>query len=174
MLFRDKMHLDRPFGNGFKYLVYHFGTILYGSFIMALFEVIKNIMKYLQQKRDISIFNRIMVEIILCLISCCQAVWDMVSSNAYYVTAMFGFAFCDALRFGQELTDLGVTSVFYVVGNVVVMVGSVFVGVFTAGITKEIVDPVHSTAVTYLIIVLTSFCVSAMVLTAYSVRVINR
>lgn len=44
----------------------------------------------------------------------CNGFWEFPSSNAYYLTGMFGMPFCDALTFNQDLKkDAPMSTLFY-------------------------------------------------------------
>lgn len=168
-LSRNKKQLDRPLGKGVRNLFYHFGTILFGSFIMAVIELIQSIINAAKNKSQ-STGLRVCAMVLLCLISCCKTYWDMLSGNAYYICALFGLSFCESIKLGQELTNLGVTSLFYVIGRAVVFVGVACVTLLTFFITRELVDPIATCAwVTYLIICGVAVAISAMILSLYSV-----
>lgn len=157
--------------DGVKFLVsYHFGTILFGSFVMALIQFIKWTLNYLRKmKSENNIMNAI-ATLAICLISCCQSLWDILSTNAYYVTAMFGLPFCSSLKLGHDLTNLGVTTIFYIVGSIMVVVGVFVVTVCTTLITDMIVEPLANRLLTYAIIAFVSCLISSIIMTVYSVR----
>lgn len=170
-IFSDKKNLNRPVRDGLKYLIsYHFGTVLFGSFVMALIQLIKYSLNYLRKmKSENNIMNAIAL-FAICLISCCQSLWDMLSTHAYYITALFGLPFCASLKLGQDLTNLGVTTIFYVVGSIMVGVGVFVVTVCTTLITDMILEPLDSKIIMYAIIILVSFLISSIIMAVYSVR----
>lgn len=150
--------------------------MLFGSFIMAVIHFIKIILEYLRQmKSDNGIMNCLAL-IAICIINCCQAFWDMLSTNAYYIIAMFGLPFCQALSLGMELTSLGVTTLFYVVGNMMVNVGVFLVTISATIVTFAISDygleDDEKRRVGYLIVVIIAFMISSVIMTVYSVSII--
>lgn len=148
------------------------GTMLLGSFVMAVIHFIKVILEYIRSMKSDNTLLNILAAIAMCIISCCQAFWDMLSTNAYYLVGMFGIPFCDALNLGLELTSLGVTTLFYVVGNIMVNVGVFLVTVGSTAITLWIVDfdlDAKDSALQLLLAVLMSLMISSIIMTVYSV-----
>lgn len=137
---------------------------------MALIQLIKYFLNYLRKMKSENNIMNAFATLAICLISCCQALWDMLSSNAYYITALFGLPFCASLQLGQDLTNLGVTTIFYVVGSFMVGVGVFVVTVCTILVTDLIVEPLENKLLTYLVIGTVSFLISSIIMTVYTVR----
>lgn len=95
---------------------YHLGSIAFGSFLIALVQLIRIIFEYYKSKIEKLNKNNPAVKIILCVSSCCLACLErfikFISKNAYIQIAITGKNFCaaawnafililkNALRFG--------------------------------------------------------------------------
>lgn len=93
---------------------YHLGTVAFGSFIVAVVEFIRYLMKYFEKQAEAQ-KNRVMVlllKILQCCIWCFEKCIKFLNKNAYIQTALMGTNFCvsakkafflilrNALRFG--------------------------------------------------------------------------
>lgn len=170
----DKKALNHPFTNAYKTLIrYHSGSMIFGSFIMALIHFVRMFLEYLKRKRgDNGGCLRCIACIALCLIECCKTIWDMLSTNAYYLVAMFGLTFCSALQMGMELTSLGVTTLFYAIGNIMVNISIILVVAGSTFGTLAILDyniVDKQRLIVCAILVLISTIISVLALSVYSV-----
>lgn len=146
--------------------------MLLGSFVMAVIHFVRMLLEYLRQMKSQNGIMNCLALIAICIIDCCKSFWDMLSTNAYYLIAMFGLNFCSALNLGMELTSLGVTSLFYMVGNIMVNVGITLVVVGSTLCTMWIVNnDIEEDKVwqAYLILILIGLLISSVILTVYSV-----
>lgn len=175
--FSDKKSLDKPILEATRSLFrYHTGSMLFGSFVMAVIHFFKILLEYIRNMKSQNFFLNCMAMIAICLIECCKTFWDLLSTNAYYLVAMFGLSFCSALNLGTELTNLGITSLFYVIGNMMVNVGIVVVVVASSAITISAFDydiPEENMWQAYLLMILIGLSISSVILTVYSVSVGN-
>jgi len=75
---------------------YHVGTVAFGSFIVALVEFIRYLMKYFE-KQAAAQKNRVMVLVLKCLqccIWCFEKCIKFLNKNAYIQTSLMGTNFC--------------------------------------------------------------------------------
>ena len=114
--------------------------MLFGSFVLAVLHFFRLIVDYLRDSRDQNGWTACLFMIVTCLIECCKAIWDMLSANGYYLVALYGLDFCSSLRLGMELTNLGVTSLFYVMGSLLVNVAVTLVMVFSTLISVTVLN----------------------------------
>lgn len=118
---------------------YHLGTVAVGSFIIAVIQFIRYLMKYFEKQAEAQ-KNRVMVlvlKIVQCCIWCFEKCVKFLNKNAYIQTALMGTSFCTSakkafhlilrniLRFGTLAVLGGVISF---IGFVCITVGTVFVG----------------------------------------------
>lgn len=100
-------------------LKYHLGTMCFGSFIMSALWVVKELILYLRRFRKSYPVVRYIGVVAGWFLFCLGALWEIVSANAYYVTALYGFAFCTATRRGIQLTTMAERMLIGLVGNTV-------------------------------------------------------
>lgn len=169
----DKKRLDKPFSKGLFYLFrYHFGSMLFGSFVMALIHFVRMMLEYMRQMKSQNGIMNCLAFIAICIIDCCKTFWEMLSTNAYYLVAMFGVSFCSAMSLGLELTSLGLTTLFYAVGNIMVNVGIIIVVATSTGVTLWIYDfdiNPDDQYIVYLLLIGVGIIISSVILTVYSV-----
>lgn len=172
--FSDKKNLDQPIKKGLTSLFrYHLGSMLLGSFVMAVIHFVRLLLEYLRQLKSQNSCLNCIAFIAICLIDCCRQFWDMLSQNAYYLIAMFGLPFCSALSLSMELTSLGLTALFYIVGNIMVNIGVALVMVGSTLLTLWVVDyniEEDKMWTAYIVCGLVAMVISAVILTVYSVK----
>lgn len=118
---------------------YHLGTIAFGSFIIALIQFIRSVMRYLEEQAKAQ-KNQVMVyvfKIIGCLIWCFEKCMKFLNKNAYIQMALMGTNFCtsakkafflilrNALRFGT-VAVLG--QVVHYIGVFCITIAASFIG----------------------------------------------
>lgn len=100
-------------------LVYHLGTIAFGSFLIALIQFVRAILAYLDKKSKSLQNKNFMVKLIFKCVACCLWCFEkclkFISKNAYIITAMEGLSFCRAtIRAGKlilnNVAQVGVVS----------------------------------------------------------------
>jgi hypothetical protein len=120
---------------------YHVGSVAFGSFIVAVVEFIRYLMKYFE-KQAAAQKNKLMVYILKCLqcvIWCFEKCIKFLNKNAYIQIALLGKNFCtsakkafflilrNALRFG---TMAALSGIIHGIGFIFIMTGTVVVGYF--------------------------------------------
>lgn len=149
--------------------------MLLGSFVMAVIHFVRLLLEYLRQLKSQNSCLNFIAFIAICLIDCCRQFWDMLSQNAYYLIAMFGLPFCSAQSLSMELTSLGLTALFYIVGNIMVNIGVALVMVGSTLLTLWAVDyniEEDKMWTAYIVCGLVAMIISAVILTVYSVKVL--
>jgi len=79
---------------------YHLGTVAFGSFIIAVIQFIRYLMKYFE-KQAAAQKNRVMVlllKIVQCCIWCFEKCVKFLNKNAYIQTALMGTNFCTSAK----------------------------------------------------------------------------
>ncbi|GLV34017.1 Choline transporter-like 1 [Carabus blaptoides fortunei] len=129
---RNKEHLGSPLiSSTTNLLKYHLGTVAFGSFIIALVEFTKALLRTLKASLAKS------RSFIACLLECClkyylewlESFLKYFSRNAYIQTAIYGHPFCHA---GKRALGLLVNNIFRVyainsVGDFVLFFGKAFI-----------------------------------------------
>jgi len=120
---------------------YHVGTVAVGSFIVAVVQFIRYLMKYFEKQAEAQ-KNRVMVlvlKVLQCCIWCFEKCVRFLNKNAYIQTALKGTSFCtsakaafflilrNAVRFGV-MTALG--GIISWIGFFCIMAGTGVVGYF--------------------------------------------
>ncbi|XP_044269021.1 choline transporter-like protein 1 isoform X2 [Tribolium madens] len=129
---RNKCELGTPIlKSGYNLVRYHLGSVALGSFLIAIVQFIRVILKfaekYLHSHRG---------KFIDCLLKCCQCclycfekILKYMSRNAYIEIAMYGYSFCQAGRQAFKLLVANVLRVTAInsVGDFVLFLGKVLV-----------------------------------------------
>eukprot|EP01083_Nonionella_stella_P098986 278433_1 len=136
---RDKSRLGifTIFGSIIESMRYHVGTAAFGSFIIAVVQMIRAMVARLQKKaREL---NNKVGEALLC---CCQCLlWcfekfiKFLNKNAYIQTAIFGTPFCRSAReaFSLIVRNAGKVASISYVSTLVLFVGRIFISSLTTG-----------------------------------------
>jgi solute carrier family 44 (choline transporter-like protein), member 2/4/5 len=174
------------FASIFRAVVFHLGTIAFGSLLIAIVKLIRGILEYIEEKVKDKTGN-----IARCLFCCCQCCLcclerflKFLNRNAYIITAIYGTGFftsarrafyliisnparllvidkvCDFLIFLGKLcitTGIGVLAFFF----------------FTRRITQaeQFVPDLHYYLVPLLLIIIGSYVVSTCFFSVYSMAV---
>lgn len=148
------------------------GSIFFGSFVLALIQIVRMILERVRSNNSENLLLRIVAAIAACFVSCCEVFWKMLSTNAYYVCAMFGLSFCKSMRLGVELTSVTDTAMFYAVGQFMLYGGVLLVVSSTTLLARFTFDSDDENEVLYLYMTVTliSILLSYMLLSVYSVR----
>lgn len=118
-------------------LRYHLGTLALGSMIIAIIQVLRVIMRILEdrmqqvsKKVDVA---RVLVRCAECCLACFERVVKFVNKNAYVITAMTGESFLPAARHGTNLLLGNVLSVgaVSIISEYVMVMGKIII---TAGV----------------------------------------
>lgn len=113
----------------------HFGTVAYGSLVIAIIKTIRAVIAYLQKKAKKS--GNKLLQYILCMIQCCmwclEKCMKFLNKNAYIQTAIHGYSFCKAARSAFFLIARNILRIMAVsfVGDFVLILGKVFVPLVT-------------------------------------------
>jgi len=155
---------------------YHIGTAAFGSFIIALVQIIRAMVAKLQKKaRELD--NKI-GEALLC---CCQCVlWcfekfiRFLNKNAYIQTAIFGTPFCTSAReaFSLIVRNAGKVASISYVSTLVLFVGKIFISSLTTGAAYVYIDhnmgsKLYSTAGPCLLVFVASYYIGGMFLSIF-------
>lgn len=134
---------------------YHLGTAAFGSFIIAVTQIIRIIVAR-AQKRARELGNKL-GEAILCCCQCCLWVFEKVikflNKNAYIQTAIFGTPFCRSAResFALITRNAGKIGSITYVSTIVLFVGKCFISFLATGaayiyIERDLGEDLYSVA----------------------------
>lgn len=124
-----------------KCLRYHMGTLALGSFIVAVVQVMRILLVFIERKaKESGVASNKAVEFLFkclhCFLACLERVIKFVNKNAYIVQAHNGKSFIPAAREGIELLGGNVLSVgaTQVIGEVFIICGKVQITVLSAAL----------------------------------------
>jgi len=108
-------------------LRYHIGTVAFGSFIVALVEFIRYLMKYFEKQAQMR-KNRcvvVLLKAVQCCLWCFEKCLKFLNKNAYIQTALMGTNFCTSARnaFALILRNVLRFGTVAVLGNAIRMIG---------------------------------------------------
>lgn len=86
---------------------YHMGSLALGSLISAIFQFIRIIVKYIEEKSKELKEKSDLAKCIFCYVNCClactQAIINFINRNAYIVVAIDGTSFCTSAAHAMKL-----------------------------------------------------------------------
>ncbi|GLH03077.1 Choline transporter-like protein 1 [Gryllus bimaculatus] len=147
---RDRNSMGCPIARSFWNLIrYHLGSVALGSFLIALVQIIRAILKYVESKTKASenAVSRCIFRTCQCCLWCFEKVLQFFSRNAYIEVAMNGYNFCKG---GQQAFKLFATNALRVaainsvgdfvlfLGKAIVVIATVLIGVHMLQDKEEI------------------------------------
>lgn len=130
-------------------ILYHTGTVAFGSFIIAVIQAIQIALEYLKRKQDSEILKYI-ITYVQCLVKCFERLMEYISKCAYIVTAAKGNMFCTAAweafgfllrHMGQHVVVQWISEFLMILGKLFVVFATVAVCFFMAGSDPNISSP---------------------------------
>lgn len=120
---------------------FHLGSLAFGSFIIASVQMIRIIMKYIEESTEKwankNKCYRTMWKVVHCLLLCFEKSVKYITTNAYIMIAMQGHPFCDSCCHGFKLllSNLAQFALVACFSKVIVFLGKVFItGVGVTGL----------------------------------------
>jgi len=115
---------------------FHLGTAAFGSLIIAIIQVIRSIVIFIEKtaaKRKDSGISKIILKMMRCCLWCVEKFMKFVNKQAYIQTAMLGHSFCKAARcsFTLIMKNILRVSAVSMVAEFVLLTGKLFVVVVT-------------------------------------------
>eukprot|EP00941_MAST-03F_sp_MAST-3F-sp1_P001786 g1786.t1 len=165
---------------------FHLGSIAYGSFIVALVQLVRIILAYIDSKtkemQEESRFLKVMMKVVHCLLWCFEKSIKFITKNAYILIAMRGSSFCSSARHAfrlvlKNLAQFAVTNViseiFLQLGKLMVMFGScagAYVWLWKTGDFEDSngSKTFSSPTVPLVLTAFLAYCTGALVLAIYS------
>jgi len=157
---------------------YHVGSVAFGSFIVAVIQFIRYLMKYLEKQASAQ-KNRVMVlvfKVVGCIIWCFEICVKFLNKNAYIQIALNGTPFCTAakkafflilrnmLRFAAVVA---LSAAVNVIGFISIMVSTTVIGYFLVRAMHDDVNPVMP-CVSYLVM---SYIVAKLFMNVFGLAV---
>ncbi|KAK1743284.1 choline transporter-like family protein [Skeletonema marinoi] len=150
---------------------YHTGTAAFGSLIIAIFQMIRAVIAYLQKKADEmdSSLAKAILCCLQCVVLCFEKIFKFINKNAYIQTAIFGSSFCKSAKEAYCLimrNAARIIAITYVSGGVV-FVGKMFITTLTTGaayfvLDNELRDELYSNIGPLFFIALSAWFISGM------------
>ena len=130
-------------------ITYHLGTAAFGSLIIAILQIIRAVVTYIQKKLEESTegteANKV-VKCIGCMFQCCCCIIEryirFINKHAYIQTAIFSSNFCMSARDGffLILRNAGRIGAISLVSDVVIVIGKIFIACLTGGLAYYFMD----------------------------------
>lgn len=152
-------------------LFYHTGTCAFGSFIIAIVQIVRAIIARLQTiaKADRTRISGLLLCCCQCCFCCLEKCLKFVSKNAYIQTAIFSSSFCHSCQKAFWLMFRNarrITAITYVSGAVLI-VGKIFISSMTTigaymllTENEQVYSQLHSTIGPLVVIFLISYWIS--------------
>lgn len=148
---------------------YHMGTMCFGSFVLTIFWIIREILDMLRQIKLSNRFYSIIGTFAEWILICTQACWEIAATNSNYITAMYGFGYCSATRRTIELSDNALQMSVGLVGNALIYMCVLMVALVSAtvGVTAIEIESVQSMVVVGVFLFFICFGLGWMLLSVY-------
>jgi len=94
---KDQGNLTKSIWRLFRY---HFGSIAFGAFIVAVVQTLRAIVEYINSKtkeaQEESCVTRMLIKCLQCCLACCESCVKMINKHAYVEIAIWGHGFCSS------------------------------------------------------------------------------
>eukprot|EP00554_Chaetoceros_debilis_P003401 CAMPEP_0194085270 /NCGR_PEP_ID=MMETSP0149-20130528/16925_1 /TAXON_ID=122233 /ORGANISM="Chaetoceros debilis, Strain MM31A-1" /LENGTH=672 /DNA_ID=CAMNT_0038768117 /DNA_START=64 /DNA_END=2082 /DNA_ORIENTATION=- len=175
---RDKRRVGAStvFGCIYESIRYHIGTAAFGSFVIAVIQMIKTIVAKMQKKaRELdNKFGQMLLCCLQCCICCFEKFLKFLNKNAYIQTAIFGTPFCRSAReaFSLIVRNAGKVASISYVSTVVLFVGKIFISSLTTAaayiyIDREMAVELYSYAGPCILVFIISYVIGDMFLSIF-------
>ena len=167
---------------GFKWIFrYHLGSIAFGSFIIAVMQMIKIAFEYMRRKYGKALGNNPCTKCLICCLRCC--IWCLdycvkhITKNAYIQIALTNKNFCSSAwltfwlivrncaRFSM-VTGIGYILIF--LGKAIIMILSGWVAYIILMYTPSLKNKLYSPVFPVVIVVVIAYLLSSIFLSLYS------
>ncbi|XP_040155385.1 choline transporter-like protein 1 isoform X1 [Anopheles arabiensis] len=176
---RNKSNLSNPIGRSYCNLLrYHLGTVALGSFVIALVQFLRAMLKLLMHsvRNPQNRVTSFLFDCCQCCLQCFERFLQYLTRNAYILTAMHGDPFCQAGRNAFRLLTNNALRVFAInsVGDFVLVLAKVFVVVATGLIGVELIQKkvgLHHPYVPLILVGIFAYLVAHCFMTVYEMTV---
>ena len=141
-------YIKKSFRRGIRY---HFGSLAFGAFIIALCRFIMIWLEYVKKRVESTAGKTSKSKCFKCIMSCLQCcvgcvgkVMEYINKHAYIQIALKGDSFCTAAweGFGLIIRNLGRFSTLALIGSLFTTIGTIFISVASAVIGYFIITEV--------------------------------
>uniref|UniRef100_A0AAG5D2K4 Choline transporter-like protein n=1 Tax=Anopheles atroparvus TaxID=41427 RepID=A0AAG5D2K4_ANOAO len=176
---RNKAALGSPIVRSYGNLLrYHLGTVAFGSFVIALVQFIRALLKLLMHtvRNPQNRVTTFLFDCCQCCLQCFERFLQYLTRNAYILTAMHGDPFCQAGRNAFRLLTSNALRVFAInsVGDFVLVLAKVFVVVATVLVGMELIQQkagLHHPYVPLILVGIFAYLVAHCFMTVYEMTV---
>uniref|UniRef100_A0A182NLI3 Choline transporter-like protein n=1 Tax=Anopheles dirus TaxID=7168 RepID=A0A182NLI3_9DIPT len=176
---RNKANLGSPIGRSYCNLLrYHLGTVALGSFVIALVQLLRTLLKLLMHsvRNPQNRVTSFLFDCCQCCLQCFERFLQYLTRNAYILTAMHGDPFCRAGKNAFRLLTNNALRVFAInsVGDFVLVLAKVFVVVATGLIGMELIqkkEGLHHPYVPLILVGIFAYLVAHCFMTVYEMTV---
>ena len=166
----------------------HMGTVIFGSFIIALVQLIRAIMMYIDRKtkklREKNKAMQMLFKIIHCCLWCLEKCLKFLSRNAYIMTAMKGTGFCKSCKDAIMLmiANMGRVAVVNLISALLLFLGKLAIAVGTGVVAYLWLEndlaykaggdkALHSTAPVMVVTVLLGYMIATSFMYVYDLAI---
>lgn len=145
----DYKHLSKkPVLTAMGMIMKNFGTLLFGSAIIAIINTLRAVLEYIERKTKKS-SNKVLKAIFCCLkccLWCMEKCMKFINKNAYIVCGIYGYNFCKSActAFSLIMSNIMRFAAISAVTNMVIKLGVLVVTLGTTVLTFIIFDPSHA------------------------------
>ena len=178
--------LDSPIATGFWMAFrYHFGTLAFGSFILALVQFIQIIFELLNRQVDAvgegaNCCYAAVVNCVRCCLECIKRIIEFINKNAFIQTAISGKNFCSSASdaFSLILANPLRFAIVTMVGWILAMVGRILITALTVFLfyilisyVTSIHDNVQEPIYLLILVGLATFAIACIFMSIFDVSV---
>eukprot|EP00164_Ancoracysta_twista_P009652 GFYU01014362.1.p1 GENE.GFYU01014362.1~~GFYU01014362.1.p1 ORF type:complete len:634 (+),score=225.77 GFYU01014362.1:114-2015(+) len=162
---------------------YHLGTLAFGAFIIAVVQMIRIILAYIQAKSEKWAKDNMVIKCMFVCVNCCLACFEkflkFINKNAYILVAIHGWSFCHAAKeaFKTVVANALRVSAVTFVGGFFLFLGRLGITVLTGCVAyaiienhadyTEVTNPFFPVMITMII----AWCVSSSFLSVFDMAV---
>lgn len=110
---------------------YHLGSVAFGSLIIAIIQMIRAVLAYIEKKtaKSTSTWVKWLLRCLQCCMWCFEKCMKFINKNAYIEIAIYGFSFCSAAKkaFGTLLSNVLRVAALNIIGTFVLFMVKVLV-----------------------------------------------
>lgn len=160
-------------------LRYHLGTVAVTSLIIAIIQLIRIIVHYLEKKTRGHPPNKVQ-KALFCMLKCClrclECCMDKINKNALIWCAIYGDNFCTSAcsSFALVWRNLARVAALHVVSNIILLIAKICIALLTAGICGALMiyvsywsDVITSPIAPSIIIFILAFAVATLFMSVF-------
>ncbi|KAG8468600.1 hypothetical protein KFE25_013683 [Diacronema lutheri] len=168
-----------------RVLRYHFGSIVFGSLLVAIVKYVRYAMNFLKRYADPDArcyggFVRCIWCCIDCCLRCFEKALEFISRNAYILVAIESESFCSSARhsFGYLVSNVAALGMVQTVGDAFLFLGKLFVALACAGLCALLLTVIplfqlntSSIILPCLIVLVASYMIAALFMGIYEMAI---